>query len=181
MERVAPPSGRVTHLLYNAALRGSILDLMFLLIYSGYTADLTIVDKGKPNHFSLLLVIPLKVFWPEGTMSIKADSKEEVDFLGKVIISLDQIPILDIMSADHTQAVAQAISKVFDLVWIRHAKAKRACAHSKPWWDVDCDWAKASAMTSDLPADWMAFKKAMCKAKCKHFDECIKEIAHTNL
>jgi hypothetical protein len=36
-------------------------------------------------------------------------------------------------------------------------------------------------MTSDLPANWMAFKKATCKAKRKHFDECIEEIAHTNL
>jgi hypothetical protein len=27
----------------------------------------------------------------------------------------------------------------------------------------------------------MAFKKATCKAKRKHFDEHIKEIAHTNL
>jgi hypothetical protein len=82
MERVAPPSGRVTHLPYNAALRGSICDLVFLLIYRGYTADLMLGDKGKPDHFPLLLDVPLKVFWPEGKMSIKADSKEEADFLG---------------------------------------------------------------------------------------------------
>jgi hypothetical protein len=142
---------------YNAALRGSILDLVFLLIYQGYTADLTIGDKGEPDHFPLLLDVPLKVFWPEGKMSIKANSQEEADFLGKVIISLGQIPIPDVMSADHTQAVAQAISKVFDSAWTHHATAKRACAHSKSWWDADCDRAKASAMTSDLPADWMAF------------------------
>jgi hypothetical protein len=36
-------------------------------------------------------------------------------------------------------------------------------------------------MTSDLPADWMAFKRATRKAKRKHFDECIDEIAHTKL
>jgi hypothetical protein len=142
MERVAPPSGRVTHLLYNVALRGSILDLMFLPIYYGYTADLTI---------------------------------------GEVIISLGQIPIPDVMSADHTQAVAQAISKVFDLAWTHHARAKRACACFKSWWDADCNWAKASVMTSDLPADWMAFKRATRKAKRKHFDERINEIAHTKL
>jgi hypothetical protein len=100
MERVAPPSGWVTHLPYNAALHGLILNLVFLPIYRGYTADLTIGDKGKPDHFPLLLDVPLKVFWPEGKMSIKADSKEEADFLGEVIISLGQIPIPDIMSAD---------------------------------------------------------------------------------
>jgi hypothetical protein len=133
MERVAPPSGRVTHLLYNAVLRGSILDLVFLLIYWGYTANLTIGDKGKPDHFPLLIDVPLKVFWPEGKMSIKANSEEEADFLGEVIISLSQIPIPDVMSMDHTQAVAQAISKVFDSAWIHHAKAKRACARSKSW------------------------------------------------
>jgi hypothetical protein len=110
-----------------------------------------------------------------------ANSEEEADFLGKVIISLSQIPIPDIMPADQTQAVAQAISKVFDSVWTHHAKAKWACAHSKSWWDADCDWAKASAMTSDLPANWMAFKKATRKSKRKHFDEHINEIAHTNL
>jgi hypothetical protein len=181
MERVALPLGWVTHLLYNVVLCGSILDLVFLLIYWGYTADLTIGDKGKPNHFPLLLDVPLKVFWPEGKMSIKADSEEEVDFLGEVTISLGQIPIPDAMSVDHTQAVAQAISKVFDSAWLLHAKAKRACTRSKSWWDVDCNQAKASAMTSDLPADWMAFKKATRKAKLKHFDERIKEIAHTNL
>jgi hypothetical protein len=170
MERVAPPLGRVTHLLYNVVLCGSILNLVFLPIY-----------QGEPNHFPLLLDVPLKGFWLEGKMSIKADSKEEADFLGKVIISLGQIPIPDVMSADQTQAVAQAISKVFDLAWTHHTKAKRACTHSKSWWDMDCDWAKASAMTSDLPADWMAFKKATCKAKHKHFDEHINEIAHTNL
>jgi hypothetical protein len=114
-------------------------------------------------------------------MSIKADFKEEADFLGKVIISLGQIPIPGVISADQTQAVAQAISKVFDSAWTHHAKAKRACARSKSWWDTDCDWAKASAMTSDLPANWMAFKKATCKAKHKHFDEHINEITHTNL
>jgi hypothetical protein len=118
MERVAPPSGRVTHLPYNVALLGLILDLVFLLIHRGYTADLTIGDKGAPNHFPLLLDVPLKVFWPEGKMSIKANSEEEADFLGEVIISLSQIPIPDVMSADQTQAVAQAISKVFDLVWL---------------------------------------------------------------
>jgi hypothetical protein len=85
------------------------------------------------------------------------------------------------MSADQTKAVAQAISKVFDLAWTHHTKAKWACTCSKSWWDTDCDRAKASAMMSDLPADWMAFKKATCKAKRKHLDECIKEIAHTNL
>jgi hypothetical protein len=42
-------------------------------------------DKGKPNHFPLLLDVPLKVFWQEGKMSIKANSKEEADFLGEVI------------------------------------------------------------------------------------------------
>jgi hypothetical protein len=181
MERVAPPLGRVTHLLYNVVLHGSILDLMFLPIYRGYTADLTIGDKGEPNHFPLLLDVPLKVFWPEGKMSIKADSEEEADFLGEVIISLGQIPIPDVMSVDHTQAVAQVISKVFDSAWTHHARAKRACACSKSWWDADCNRAKASVMTSDLPADCMAFKKATCKAKCKHFDEHIEEIAHTNL
>jgi hypothetical protein len=181
MERVAPPLGRVTHLPYNAVLHGSILNLVFLLIYWGYTADLTIGDKGEPDHFPLLLDVPLKVFWLEGKMSIKANSKEEADFLGEVIISLGQIPIPDAVSADHTQAVAQVISKVFDSAWLLHTKTKRACARSKSWWDADCDWAKASAMTSDLPANWMAFKKATRKAKCKHFDECIEEIAHTNL
>jgi hypothetical protein len=50
-------------------------------------------------------------------MSIKADSEEEADFLGEVIISLGHIPIPDAMSADQTQAVAQAISKVFDSAW----------------------------------------------------------------
>jgi hypothetical protein len=132
------------------ALHGSILDLVFLPIYQGYTADLTIGDKGEPNHFLLLLDVPLKVFWLEGKMSIKADSKEEADFLGEVIISLGQIQIPDVMSADHTQAVAQAISKVFDSVWTHHARAKRACACSKSWWDMDCNQAKASAMSSDL-------------------------------
>jgi hypothetical protein len=62
MERVALPLGQVTHLLYNAVLRGSILDLVFLPIYWGYTANLTIGDKGKPNHFLLLLDVTLKVF-----------------------------------------------------------------------------------------------------------------------
>jgi hypothetical protein len=181
MERVALPLGQVTHLPYNAALCGSILNLMFLLIYWGYMANLTIDDKGEPNHFLLLLDVPLKVFWPEGKMSIKANSKEEAGFLGGVIISLSHIPIPDVMSVDQTQAVAQAISKVFDLVWTHHAKAKWACTCSKSWWDMDCNWAKASAMMSDLPADWMAFKKATCKAKHKHFDECINEITHTNL
>jgi hypothetical protein len=177
----ALPLGQVTHLLYNVALHGSILDLVFLPIYQGYTANLTIGDKGKPDHFPLLLDVPLKVFWLEGKMSIKADSKEEADFLGKVIISLGQILIPDIMSVDQTQAVAQAISKVLDSVWTHHAKAKQACTCSKSWWDMDCNWAKASAMTSDLSANWVAFKKAMCKAKHKHFDECIDEITHTNL
>jgi hypothetical protein len=181
MERVAPPLGQVTHLLYNAAIHGSILNLMFFPIYWGYMANLTIGDKGEPNHFWLLLDVPLKVFWLEGKMSIKANSEEEADFLGKVIISLGQIPIPDVMSVDQTQAVAQAISKVFDSAWTHHARAKWACAHSKSWWDMNCNRAKASAMSSDLPAEWMAFKKATCKAKCKHFDEHIEEIAHTNL
>jgi hypothetical protein len=88
MERVAPPLGWVTHLLYNVVLHGLILDLVFLLIYWGYLANLTIGDKGEPNHFPLLLDVPLKVFWPEGKMSIKANSEEEADFLGKVIISV---------------------------------------------------------------------------------------------
>jgi hypothetical protein len=103
MERVALPSGRITHLLYNAALCGLILNLVFLPIYWGYTADLTIGDKGEPNHFPLLLDVPLKVFWLEGKMSIKADSEEEADFLGEVIISLGQILIPDAMSVDQTQ------------------------------------------------------------------------------
>jgi hypothetical protein len=110
-------------------------------------------------------------------MSIKANSKEEAEFLGKVIISLGQI----LLWINQTQAVAQVISKDFDLAWTHHTKAKWACACSKSWWDTDCNQAKASAMTSDLPADWMAFKKAIHKAKHKHFDECIDEIAHTNL
>jgi hypothetical protein len=36
---------QVTHLPYNPVLHGSILDLVFLLIYWGYTADFTIGDK----------------------------------------------------------------------------------------------------------------------------------------
>jgi hypothetical protein len=102
MERVALPLGWVTHLPYNAALCGSILNLMFLPIYWGYTANLMIGEKGEPDHFLLLLDVPLKVFWPEGKMLNKADSEEEADFLGEVIISLSQIPIPDVMSADQT-------------------------------------------------------------------------------
>jgi hypothetical protein len=45
MERVALPSGQFTHLLYNVALCGSILNLVFLLIYWGYTANLTMVIR----------------------------------------------------------------------------------------------------------------------------------------
>jgi hypothetical protein len=44
------------------------LFLVFLLIYQGYTANLMIGDKGKPDHFLLLLDVPLKVFWLEGKM-----------------------------------------------------------------------------------------------------------------
>jgi hypothetical protein len=171
MERVALPLGWVTHLPYNMVLHGLILNLVFLLIYLGYTDNLTIGDKGEPDHFLLLLDVPLKVFWPAGKMSIKANSEEEADFLGEVIISLGQIPIPDVISVDQTQAVAQVISKVFDLAWTHHAKAKWACTYSKPWWDPDCAQAKASAMTSDLLANWMAFKKATHKAKHIHFDE----------
>jgi hypothetical protein len=58
MERVALPSGQVTHLLYNVALCGLILNLVFLPIYWGYTANLTIGDKGEPGHFPLLLDVP---------------------------------------------------------------------------------------------------------------------------
>jgi hypothetical protein len=55
------------------------------------------------------------------------------------------------------------------------------CLRARSWWDTDCNQAKASAMTSDLPANWMAFKKARHKAKRKHFDEHINEIVHSNL
>jgi hypothetical protein len=46
---------------------------------------------------------------------------------------------------------------------------------------MHCDQAKASVMKSNLLANWVAFKKAMHKAKRKHFDEHINDIAHTNL
>jgi hypothetical protein len=82
---------------------------------------------------------------------------------------------------DRWGTVKYRIFKVFDLAWTHHAKAKWAQACSKSWWDVDCNWAKASAMTSDLPDNWMAFMKATRKAKCKHFDEHTNEINHTNL
>jgi hypothetical protein len=108
-------------LLYNVVVHGPILDLVFCPIYWGYTSNLTIGDKGEPDHFLLLLDVPLKAFWPEGKMSIKADSEEEADFLGEVIISLSHIPIPDVMSADQTQAVAQAISNVFGSSWTHHS------------------------------------------------------------
>jgi hypothetical protein len=56
MERVALPSSRITHLPYNAALCGSILDLVFLPIYQGYTANLTIGARASPipSHYSLM-------------------------------------------------------------------------------------------------------------------------------
>jgi hypothetical protein len=81
----------------------------------GLHSHLTIGGKGESNHFPLLLDVPLKAFWLEGKMSIKAGSKEEADFLGKVIISLSQIPIPDVMSADQTQAIAQVILRF--LTW----------------------------------------------------------------
>lgn len=146
-------------------------------MYRGYTADLAIGDKGEPDHFLLLLDIPFKVFWPEGKMSIKVDSEEEADFLSEVVMLLGQIPIPDIMSADQTLAVAQAISSAFNLAWSHHAKVNQACARSKSCWDVDCAWARATAMEAELLANWKAFKKA----KCKHFNEHIDEIAHANL
>jgi hypothetical protein len=70
MERVAPPLGGVTHRPYNAALRGSVLDLVFVPIYRAYTGYPTLGDKGEPDHLPLLLDIPLKVFWPAGKKSI---------------------------------------------------------------------------------------------------------------
>ena len=155
LERVAPASGGVTHRPYNAALQGSILDLVFVPAYRNYTAILRIGDKGEPDHFPLLLDVPLKVFWPEGKMSIPPDSEEEYDFLSDVITSLGKIPIPDTMTGDQTQAVAQAISRVFDEAWSKHAKTKRACSRSKSWWNKDCADAKTSAMSSDLPADWV--------------------------
>jgi hypothetical protein len=181
MERVAPPSGGVTHRPYNAALRGSILDLVFVPIYRASTGYPTLGDKGEPDHLPLLLDIPLKVFWPAGKKSITPDSDEEADFLGEIIVSLGNILIPDIVSGDQTQAVATAITKVFEEAWTHFAKTKRACSRSKSWWDRECAETKAAAMDSDLPADWFAFKKATRAAKRKHFDARIDEIAVKNL
>lgn len=181
LERIAPPSGRVTHLPYNSALRGSILDLVFVPAFRGYTADLTLGEKGEPDHFPLLLDIPLRVEFPEGKMSIKVDSEEEDDFLAEVRLLLGLIPIPDVMSAEQTQLVAQAVAEGFETAWSHHAKANRACARSKSWWDNDCARTRSDAMESDNPEHWKAFKAATRKAKRKHFDERIDEIAHTNL
>jgi hypothetical protein len=177
MERVAPPSGGVTHRPYNAALRGSVLDLVFVPIYWAYTGYPTLGDKGEPDHLPLLLDIPLKVFWPAGKKSIAPDSDEEADFLGEIIVSLGNILIPDIVSGDQTQAVAT----VFEEAWTHFAKTKRACSRSKSWWDRECAETKAAAMASDLPANCFAFKKATRAAKRKHFDACIDEIAVKNL
>jgi hypothetical protein len=89
--------------------------------------------------------------------------------------------IPDIVSRDQTQAVATAIAKVFEEAWTHFAKTKQACSRSKSWWDRDCAETKAAAMTSDLPADWSAFKKATRAAKRKHFDARIDEITLKNL
>jgi hypothetical protein len=180
MEQVAPPLGGVTHQPYNVALRGSVLDLVFVPIYRAYTGSPTLGDKGEPDHLPLLLDIPLKVFWLAGKKSIAPDSDKEADFLGEIILSLGNIMIPDAVSRDQTQAVAMAIAKVFEEAWTHFAKTKWACSCSKSWWDRGCAETKAAAMASDLPADWSAFKKATRPAKRKHFDARIDEIALKN-
>lgn len=136
--------------------------------------------KGEPDHFPLLLDIPLKVVWLEGKMSIKIESEEEDDFLLEVRL-LGLIPIPDIMSVDQTQRTAQAVVEGFEMAWSHHAKANGACTRSKSRWDNDSAQTRSDAMMTDSLKHWVAFKAATCKAKCMHFDECINEISHTNL
>jgi hypothetical protein len=77
----------------NAALCGSILNLVFLPIYWGYTAYLTIGDKGEPNHFPLLLDVPLKFFHPFNNLLLtrlvgrrpNTNQTSLMDFLVRVI------------------------------------------------------------------------------------------------
>ncbi|KAJ3553858.1 hypothetical protein NP233_g12548 [Leucocoprinus birnbaumii] len=80
-------------------------------------------------------------------------------------------------SGDKIEVVAHAVAEVFSGAWHRHAKEVVITNCSKSWWDDECNTAIKHYHESWNPMDYTAFWQATRAAKCKFFDEKIKEIA----
>jgi len=70
--------------------------------------------------------------------TIIKDSKEEDNFVNKLIEAIKSLNMNDIHSKDNLKYIVQTFTSCVERIWFKHSKIVNITKHSKAWWDKNC-------------------------------------------
>ncbi|KAJ3563832.1 hypothetical protein NP233_g8683 [Leucocoprinus birnbaumii] len=164
---------------HNPKLNGLVIDLAWTQLQP----DAINLPRLEHDHRGTLDHVPISILLPiveadiciTRTVVPKGSDKEKA-FLGDISLGLGLVDTPSLDSDDKIEAAAHAVAEVFSRAWQHHAKEVVITNCSKSWWDDECDAAIKRYHESWNPMDYMTFQWATRAAKCKFFNEKIKEI-----
>ncbi|KAJ3553844.1 hypothetical protein NP233_g12555 [Leucocoprinus birnbaumii] len=171
---------RNTLIPHNPELNGSVIDL----VWTQPQPDAVNLPRLEHDHRGTSDDVLISVLLPivEADICIirtvvPKGSDEEKAFLGDISLGLGLVDMTGLDSNDKIEVAASAVTEVFSGAWQRHAKEVVITNRSKSWWNDECNAAIRCYRELQNPTDYTSFRWATRAAKCKFFDEKIKEIA----
>ena len=110
--------------------------------------------------------------------SIAKNSKEEANFIKKVLFAIKKIDISDLSNISKLEEVVNSLVSSINSVWNNNSKCVKITKHSKSWWNEECNHTLNIYRTTRCLKDWKTFKSKVKSSKCNFFDTRIQEIAN---
>ena len=110
--------------------------------------------------------------------SIAKNSKEEANFIKKVLFAIKKIDISDLSNISKLEEVVNSLMSSINSAWNKNSKHVKITKHSKSWWNKECNCALNNYRTTRSLEDWKTFKSKVKSSKHNFFDIRIQEIAN---
>ena len=73
--------------------------------------------------------------------SIAKNSKEEANFVKKVLFAIKKINISDLSNISKLEEVVNSLTSSINFAWNKNSKCVKITKHSKSWWNKECNHA----------------------------------------
>jgi len=108
--------------------------------------------------------------------TIVKNSKEEENFIAKLIKAIKRLNIKNIPCREVLEQIIQTFTNDIDRIWHKYSNIVIITKHSKVWWDKNCHRDLKKYRISKQIKDWKIFKSIVKKTKCEFFNQKFKKL-----
>ena len=131
------------------------------------------------NYAPLTVTIPIvEKYIANRKRSITKNSKEEEEFIKKVITAFSKLDMSNISDVPKLEEAILAFANIVDYSWMKHLKLTNITKHSKSWWNKECNKDLVAYRSSRSLESWKTFQKTIKNTKREFFNLKIQEIAN---